>query len=74
MLTIRYQGRERTYQVRTEISAYTIRYTIDIDGVQVTFECDEEGHYRAFIPKGYPQHALPSKELLATVCETLETL
>jgi hypothetical protein len=74
MLTIHYQGQERTYQVRKEMSAYTLRYIVDIDGVQVTFEPDEEGHYRAFIPKDSPRHILPPQELVAAVSAALETL
>lgn len=54
MLVIRYKGQERSYPVRREVSAYTLRYTVDIDGVKVIFESDEEGHYRAFIPKNPP--------------------
>jgi|GEM_PF-4800713 hypothetical protein len=75
MLTIRYKGQEISYPLRIEASAYTVQYTVDVDGMPITFESDEEGHYRAFIPKNRPPHGpMPSKELLAAVCEALETL
>lgn len=74
MLRIHYRGQERNYPVRKEVSAYSLRYIVEVEGVEVIFEQDEEGRYRALLPRGVsPQQLALSKELLGSVCDALET-
>jgi hypothetical protein len=46
-LSVDYKGEERQYTADLLIQGFTHKFRVLIDGVEVFFEPDEEGHYRA---------------------------
>lgn len=48
-IDIDFNGKEYSFETRLEAVGYTHKFCIVINGVEVTFEPDEERNYRAII-------------------------
>ena len=48
-LTVSLHGEEKHFSTQWQPWGYTHRFTVDVEGVAVFFEPDEEGHYRAVL-------------------------
>jgi hypothetical protein len=48
-LAVRYDGREISFPAKLLLMGYTHKIEVDIDGVKVIFEPDEERNYRALV-------------------------
>ncbi|UEG53053.1 hypothetical protein LLH06_19085 [Mucilaginibacter daejeonensis] len=49
LLTVTYKGEVLKYDAELRNYGYVHRVSVDIDGVPVQFEHDEEGYYRALV-------------------------
>jgi hypothetical protein len=49
LLEITYQGEPLKYDAQLRSRGYVHYYEVDIDGIPVQFEPDEEGSYRALV-------------------------
>ena len=72
-LTVTLRGEERNFPAQWQPYGYTHRFTIDINGISVFFEPDEEGHYRALIEPGHDDSRLKTidKDWLEAIRETI---
>jgi hypothetical protein len=68
IIALDYQGTKKEFKARRERWGYTHRIAVLIDEATVTFEPDEEGHYRALAPQPVPL------DLLRAVAEKLAAL
>jgi len=48
-LPVEYEGREEEYPAQIINHGYTQKVQVEVEGITVTFEPDEEGNYRALI-------------------------
>jgi hypothetical protein len=51
IITVSYKGGEKEFEARLQVFGYSHRFHVDIEGTEVIFERDEEGHYRAILPQ-----------------------
>ncbi|HSC38833.1 MAG TPA: hypothetical protein VLD19_13215 [Chitinophagaceae bacterium] len=74
ILTVSLRGEERNFDTQWAPYGYTHRFTVDIEGVSVFFEPDEEGHYRAIIAPGQDESQIKTidKAWLEAIRETIE--
>lgn len=73
LLPVMYKGDERAFETSLQVIGYTHRLVVDIDGVMVFFERDEEGRYRAVLPPESTDKP-PAIDLLRAIAETIDEL
>jgi hypothetical protein len=73
-ITVSLRGEERSFETQWQQLGYTHRFTVDLDGITVYFEPDEEGHYRAIIAPEQDETAIKSinKDWLEAIQQTLQ--
>ena len=49
LLEVNYKGEQLKYDTELRNFGYIQRIVVDIDGLMVSFETDEEGNYRALV-------------------------
>ncbi len=50
VLTVPYKGGEKEVQAQLQLSGYTHRFVVLIDDMEMYFERDDSGDYRALLP------------------------
>jgi hypothetical protein len=70
LIPVHYNNTERQFEASLQVLGYTHRFHVAVDGVDVIFERDEEGSYRAIIPPETPGKP-PSTELLQRISEAI---
>ena len=75
LLPVTHRGKEYEFRMKISASGYVPRYFVWINEVEVVFERDDEGAFRAIIynPEVAPG-PLPETSLLESVGSTLEQL
>jgi len=73
VITVNYKGVEREFEARLQVFGYSHRFHVAIDGVEVLFERDEEGSYRAILPPENVGKA-PDTGLLQSVAAEIERI
>lgn len=76
LLPVDYRGEELELQTTLKPYGYTYRFEVNINGILVQFEPDEEGSYRALVTAEEMQANAQTLqvELLQAVAHTLEAL
>jgi hypothetical protein len=64
---------ERVFTARVQAWQYGMRFLVDIDGVEVVFERDDAGEFRAILPEGFVGK-VPDKEIIGEIIEVLQAL
>lgn len=72
-IPVEIRGEERTYTAQVQVWQYGMRFLIDVDGVEVTFERDDAGEFRAILPDGF-SGKMPNKEVIGGIIEVLQQL
>jgi hypothetical protein len=70
LIPVSYMGKELEYEGRLRIMGYLHKIEINIDGIPVMFEPDEERNYRALVNH---EQIDKSKHLSAGLLETIAT-
>jgi hypothetical protein len=70
---VMYKGAERQFAGRLQPRGYTYRFEVDVDGIMVYFEPDEEQNLRAIIPPE-EQGKIPPSELLRAIGEAIREI
>ena len=74
-LPVIYKGEEITFKTTFIQSGYTYKFLVDIDGIEMTFEKDDEQNFRVLV---YPENSeLLGKldnELFTNIAESLENI
>ena len=48
-LPVTYKGEEKLFTASLQVTGYTHKFIVDVNGQNVTFEPEEEGSYRALL-------------------------
>jgi len=72
-IPIEYNGTEQTFEARVQVWQYGHRFFVAVGDVELTFEQDDSGDYRAMTPEGYTGK-LPDKGLVQAIIDVLDGL
>lgn len=72
-IPVEYAGVEREFDARVQIWQYGHRFFVMVEGVELVFERDDSGQYRALAPEGYTGK-LPERGLVQAIAEVLDGL
>ena len=72
-IPVDYQGVEREFEARVQVWQYGHRFFVQVEEVELTFERDDAGEYRALAPEGYTGK-LPDRGLVQAIAEVLDAL
>jgi len=72
-IPVDYQGVEREFEARVQVWQHGHRWFVMVEGVELTFERDDAGQYRALTPEGYTGK-LPDRGLVQAIAEVLDAL
>jgi hypothetical protein len=73
IIPVQYNGTLREFEASLQVFTYTHRFQVSVEGTDVRFERDEEGHYRAVI---YPENPgkIPEAGLLQSIALAIEQI
>lgn len=66
------RGQERTFDARVQVWRYGLRFLVDVDGVEMIFERDDAGAFRAVLPEG-AEGKVPDKDAIRAIVEVLDS-
>jgi len=76
ILNVPYKGGEKELEAQLQLSGYTHRFVVWVEGTEVYFERDEGGEYRALVPPHVTekdaQHL--DRELLQSIAEKIQEI
>lgn len=72
-IPVEFEGNEWVYQARVQTWKYGMRFLVDLDGVEVIFERDDAGVFRAVLPQGF-EGRVPDKGKIVAIAGVLESL
>jgi hypothetical protein len=72
-IPVDYAGVEREFEARVQVWQYGHRWFIWVEGVELVFERDDSGEYRALTPEGYTGK-LPDRGLVEAIAGVLDAL
>ncbi|HEY8968911.1 MAG TPA: hypothetical protein VIM64_07455 [Puia sp.] len=72
-IPVDYQGVEREFEAHVQVWQYGRRFFVQVEGVELAFERDDSGEYRALAPEGYTGK-LPDRGLVQAIAEVLDAL
>lgn len=74
-LPVIYKGKELSFPLKIVPQGYVYRFVVQINDIEVIYEKDDEGAYRAIISKPDEQVGkLPERELLQAISEVIISL
>jgi len=73
IIPVEYAGMELEFEARIQVWQYGHRFFVPVDGVELVFERDDSGEYRALTPEGYTGK-LPDRGLVQAIAEVLDRL
>lgn len=73
VIPVIFQGVEREFTARLQAWSYDFRFIVDVEGVEVIFEKDDQGEYRARVASEHLAKA-PKLALLAAIGQVLAGL
>ena len=74
-LPVTYKGKELSFPLKIVPQGYVYRFVVKIDDMEVIYEKNDEGEYRAIISKpDEHQGKLPERELLEAISEVIVSL
>lgn len=74
-IPVTYKGKEMSFPASVQSFGYTHRILVDVDGVEIQLEPDEERNYRAIIVNpDQPGINLPDTALVAQIVEVVESI
>jgi hypothetical protein len=74
-LTVEHGGKEQQLETQLLVTGYTHKFMVLVNGVEVFFEPDEEGSYRAVLPFGAEEKMMRTIDvgLLQKIADTLQS-
>lgn len=73
VIDVNYKGMARAFEARLQVYGYSHRFHVDVGGVEILFERDEEGSYRAMVPDPGTVK-VPESGLLQAIAEAIERI
>jgi hypothetical protein len=72
-IPVEISGTEHVYFGRVQAWQYGFRFLVDVYGVEMRFERDDAGEFRALLPEDFAGK-MPDKKVIAAIIQVLETL
>lgn len=72
-IPVEIRGEERVFSAIVQAWQYGLRFLVDVDGVEMTFERDDAGEFRALLPEAHTGKT-PDKEVIRAIIDVLEAL
>jgi len=72
-IPVDYNGDERTFEAEVQVWQYGHRFLVSVDGVDMVFERDDSGEYRAIVAEGFTGK-LPDRGLVQAIASVLDGL
>lgn len=72
-IPVEIRGEERVFSAKVQAWCYGHRFLVDVDGVEVTLERDDEGEFRAILPDGF-SGKISDKEMIGAIVDVLKAL
>lgn len=72
-IPVEYLGEEREFEAAVQVLQYGYRFLVPVDGVDLVFERDDSGDYRAVTPYGYAGK-LPDRGWVEAIAAVLSAL
>lgn len=66
-------GKDREFLAKIQAWRYGMRFLVDVDGVEVIFERDDEGSFRAVLPEGFTGSG-PDRASVEGIVQVLNSL
>ena len=73
-LPVNYNGEEREYPFRVIPQGFATRFAVLVNDVEVIFERDDQGDFRAMIYNDAEKHALFEPELLKSIAAVIKII
>ena len=67
------KGEDREYSAQVQAWRYGVRFLVDVDGVEMIFERDDAGAFRAMLPEGFGGK-MPDRAVVEGIAEVLNSL
>jgi hypothetical protein len=72
-IPVEYRGEELDFEARVQVWQYGHRFFVVVDEVELVFERDDAGQYRALVPEGY-MGKLPEQGLVQAIAAVLDAV
>lgn len=72
-IPVEYAGSEREFEARVQAWQYGHRFLVSVEEVELVFERDDSGAYRALTPEGFTGK-LPERGLVQAIAEVLDAI
>jgi hypothetical protein len=70
-----YQGQELSFPASLRMKGYVQQFLVDVGGIEVVFECDEEENYRALLEEAQlEKNQKLDVRLLEAIAQVLESV
>lgn len=69
-IPVEFNGKDLEFEARVQSWQYGLRFFIPVEGVELVFERDDSGDYRALTPEGYTGK-LPDMGLVKAIAAVL---
>ena len=70
-----YKGQQLLLKASLQVTGYTHKFNVDVNGLIIIFEPDEEGSYRAIIPYDELDNGKNiNKELIKAIATSIEEI
>ena len=66
-------GEEREFPAQVQAWRYGVRFRVDVNGVEMIFERDDAGEFRAILPEGFGGK-MPDRGIITGIAEVLNAL
>ncbi|WP_127125055.1 hypothetical protein [Pseudoflavitalea rhizosphaerae] len=74
-IPVTWKGKELSFPARLQQTGYTHRILVDVDGVEIVLEPDEEKNYRAMlVDPDHPDAKRLDAGLIAAIVEVVESV
>lgn len=74
ILPVSYNGEEREYPFRVIPQGFATRFAVLVNDIEIIFERDDQGDFRAMIYNDAEKHALFEPGLLASIAEVIKVI
>jgi hypothetical protein len=72
-IPVNYRGEEKVFEAEVQVWQYGHRFLVPVEGIDMIFERDDSGEYRAIVPEGFTGK-LPDRELVQAIAAVLDDL
>lgn len=72
LLTVQYKNEEKQFESELRVFGYTHKIAVNVNGIEIIFEPDEERNYRAVLTEPDLKNSKLDPQLIKTIAEELE--